>query len=1386
MESSSSFARSLGVCLFVLLFFGCSGGGCSGCTGCGVQPIPGGFPIADRIENSAQVRLTESGIQFIEDNADAIVASFMPDGLEFPVPRMTGSTTGVDYTVCPDGNCVVHGEIDSMDLTPQAPNRLNAHIRVVLDSRDAAGGRAGIPVDLESGCVFGVCLIDTTCRADIDTRRGSRPYVGLVADLDFVAETRAARAGYTKLVVSSIALAPGEDLQNDDIDLPCSGIAGAIIGLIIDLLKGTVIGMLQDQISGALDGAFDDQLCTTRGEYGCPTGTVEDGPDPGDMCRFTAGGECVPILLGTDGQGDLGASFLGGTSPGTHAPGQFLLASGGDGEAVNNGMSLFFYGGFRGTDRSFMTSPAHNPCVPLVEPPPLPTIPRIDTFRGNMVPGGAASHVGIGLSEQYLNYTGYGIYDSGMLCLGVGTRLSQQISTGLFSLLIMSLKNLAFPEAAAPVSLALRPQAPPVFEIGAGTADEPLLLVTLPNMEIDFYVWSTERYIRFMTYRATLTIPVNLTVDAGEIVPMLGEIGAADSSVSNSDLLEEDPAALATLIEGVIRMFAGMLGGSVSPIALPDLMGFLLEVPDGGIQGFEEGGDEWLGIFANLALAPPMGMVTGTADTSATLEELRVDPRVLALDTFGQGEIPWARIRAEADGPLGAEYEYGWRIDGMQWQPWTRDPDLRVQDRALLFQARHVVEVRARMAGARGTEDRDPARVEVLVDALAPDVQADRLDGGVRVRATDIISPLASLEYRWRQDGSDWSVWEHLETGTFIPVGFDDAEVDVEVRDEAGNVGATRAALIRGLPDPEAGSGCGCEVPGRNGASPIAGLVLLGLLGIALGRRRGRDRRYPRRRGRLMGLLSRLGLVIVLPLALGAAGCDCGSDGPPCGGPCARAGMSIVGAMCCPSSNMCVDYDREAICDPGFVCPDENVEIDGMCAFTCSACERKPALEPGLLATDLDMAIAPDGTIVVSGYSPGVPPSRQYGDLVIGAYDPSSSSVGWEIVDGAPSSPISNDPDGWRNGVGAAGDDVGRWTSIVENGGVYYVSYYDRTNGALKLATGRPGAWNTQIVDGDGDSGRYSSIVLDSAGNPAIAYLRMKLAEDGSGVVNSSVQVARASSPSPASPSDWVITEVATSAMACRPGMCGARESCLENGQCVVPTADCASDCGTGSVCFMTSCEAELADPYVEDMPPAYGMYDSLAVTSAGLALVFYDRTAGNIMGASFDGSAWGAPFLIDGYGVGDPDVGDSGIGATVAVDAAGVWHVAYVDGAEENLRYATVTAGVATTEVVDDGSTDGTGLHPDGRHIVGDDASLVVTDGGEIRVAYQDATTQRVMFARRPATGGAWAIEILDMDDHTGFWVEQLLAGTTSYVATFWRNETGTKTNGVRVLTRD
>lgn len=493
-----------------------------------------------------------------------------------------------------------------------------------------------------------------------------------------------------------------------------------------------------------------------------------------------------------------------------------------------------------------------------------------------------------------------------------------------------------------------------------------------------------------------------------------------------------------------------------------------------------------------------------------------------------------------------------------------------------------------------------------------------------------------------------------------------------------------------------------------------------------------------------------------------------------------------MGQACCEMTNECVAYNVNMLCDPGFTCPVANVTLDASCHVTCSMCVERPALQPGFLATDLDFVIDSSHHGFLSGYSPGNPPSADYGDLVFTGVDLTDATVDWDIVDGAPSTPITGGPSGWRHGVSAPGDDVGRWSSVaVSATGTFYVAYYDATHGALRLAIGTAGSWDVQTVDDTGDAGRYASLLLTSTGAPMIAYSGWET--NAMGEVHSQARVALASSATPAAATDWTITRIGDGVSPCRQDFCGTGESCLASGACVASSGSCSPACTGDNVCVGGTCQATLPADYTEDLLPGRALYTQLVATGSGFALVYYDRTAGNLYGVQATGTTWGTPFLIDGYGRNDPSVGDTGIGASISIDSNGLWHVTYVDGADEVLRYARINPGATPTvtvrEVIDDGSTvDGTMLQPDGRHIVGDDSSVVAVPGGEVRVAYQDVTAVRTMIAYRSATG-TWSHRVLDPMEHNGYWIEQVIDGTETYVASWYLERDGTMLhNGIHV----
>src|SRR5208283_2141987 len=121
---------------------------------------------------------------------------------------------------------------------------------------------------------------------------------------------------------------------------------------------------------------------------------------------------------------------------------------------------------------------------------------------------------------------------------------------------------------------------------------DPLLMMSLDQFAIDFYVWSDDRYVRAFTFTVDMNIPINLSTAVtstnpnGEIVPTLGTVTATNGVVSNSELLLDDPASIAGGLTPLIAGIFGQVAGTIPPISLASLtssLGVSLTIPDGGI-----------------------------------------------------------------------------------------------------------------------------------------------------------------------------------------------------------------------------------------------------------------------------------------------------------------------------------------------------------------------------------------------------------------------------------------------------------------------------------------------------------------------------------------------------------------------------------------------------------------------------------------------------------------------------------------------------------------------------------------------------------------------------------------------------------------------------------
>ena len=560
---------------------GSDGGGCGGCDCAANSPYPAQAPAVD---NAVQVRLARPGLDFIENNLDAIVGDLLGTGLTFCVPEGQDPRL-CDVRTCPSTGelgCELSLEIEDVQIDAVEPNQLN--VTVTIGGLDPMTDF--LEVNLLSNCLIRLGT-DNGLPATLTATLVTDPTTGDVS---------------VEIDPNSIAI----DFDRLTIDIDGATILDFVICEGIDL--ATELDFLREILFGVVDGLLGDMIGPLLNEFlclpceqqaDCPNGSQCADLDGTMTCVEVATGQCVPQPLGIETLVDLGA-LLSSVSPGLEAELNVLVKANGLAKSVNGGATIGFRGG---------TYADKAECVPVVPPPLQLSVPESTVLQGNMTPAGQPFHVGVGISKAFFDEALWGVFNSGALCLAVGTEVSDFISTGTFGLFLPSLGDLT--DGNAPMLLRFEPSEPPTMNIGAGTIDpdtgeliEPLLTLVWPNLNIDFFAFIDQRMVRLFTLNTTLELPLGLAIgEEGLEILLPDDLGDLFQTVDvrNSEILTETPESLEATFPSLIDVALGLLGGDLlSPIALPDLAGFQLEVVE--LTGIE--GNSMMGLFANLSLAP--------------------------------------------------------------------------------------------------------------------------------------------------------------------------------------------------------------------------------------------------------------------------------------------------------------------------------------------------------------------------------------------------------------------------------------------------------------------------------------------------------------------------------------------------------------------------------------------------------------------------------------------------------------------------------------------------------------------------------------------------------------------------------------------------------------
>ncbi len=1366
--------------LLMILVAACSGSGCSGCAGCGMTPLPQGFSQNDVIPNSASVRLTRPGLDFIGNNLGTVAGDVLGDGgaggdggstppITFAIGPSSTNLAGIaTANICQSpsaGQCVAdinlpgaRLHIDSIAST-NGPNmepalQISGTVPVKIDD---------IPVELQ---IFGI----NACGLDIGVGNGgcngnspavTYADVPVTAVLPIISETLSPRDGYSIIDTDNAVV-------NANIDSSIVQICGSLCASVANLLKSTIVSQVTGPLTSTLKTELQKQLCTKANPLTtppCPDGTVDN--DAGTCVFASSPGTCVPTLLGLDGHLDLG-NLVAKYSPGNTAAVDLVLAAAGAAQTAPNcapnqvltngmcttpspapttgytpnGLTLGMLGGM-------LANPPTN-CVPVAQNPipqgiPIPMQLQTDTLPNWSLDAGP--DLEFALSGRFLTYAATSVYNSGMLCLGISTEQVSALSTGYVSAVVPSVKDLTFEpgKSSKPAAMAIttRPQKPPSVAIGTGAdlGKNALIQITIPSFAIDFYVWSLDRYVRAFTFTADVTVPINLQTGITPknpndgIVPVIGNLTTANATVTNSDLVWENPTQLASALSSLLGGLVGQfLGNGFSAINLNSSFakyGIALNLPADAFQQLKSGSDYFIGLFANLTTAK-VGMIK----TKASLLGMEIHPEAMGLTTADRTKFPKLHVAVSSpDADATHPVEYAWWIDEQPHSAWNSATDVIVDNQYLFLQGKHTLYVAARVVGHPESEDQNPVQIPFIIDVLPPVVALDVQGSDVTVNAYDYVSDDTALKVRYRlvDEGGNLGEWTDWAGYTTFPTikGGSAQSIEVQVADETGNVADTNG-LIRGRPDPtipSSASSCGCSTPGKPDAGHLGVLAAVGLIAslIVMSRRR-------RAGGALV--VGSLGVVMS-----GTQGCSCGNSGNPA----AQEEAGVDGGM---------------NCGPGCLQP----------------CGPPDAL--GLIGEYTSYAVASDGTVWIAGYNDAdVTNGLLYGDLVAGKYDTGKQQVDWVDVDGLPPEPgdgdcAPNPANSWRHGLTDPGPDVGLWTSIqLDSSNNPMISYYDATNKALKFASSSDGGqmWHAHTVmqAANSDIGRYSKMLVVS-GKPVIAFL---VNEPGMmGWAQSRVVLATGNVATPMQESDWSMQNALVDAQSpCDAQVCATGTVCVSTTtQCQAPVMGCTpSDCGaseagigaTPQSCVMVdggpSCQATITSSFVQTYPDTTGDYVAIADGPQGIGIVVYDRTRGNLVGVVSQSGNWTSAILDGQIGANNSptrmDTGDVGVGASLAIDTNGDWHISYVNGWTEALEYMHVPGGSLSKplapEIVDDGlHLDGM-LNSDGQHIVGDDSSVTVDGSGNVRIVYQDATAGTLREAvGAPASGNkhTWTVKAI------------------------------------------
>lgn len=296
--------------------------------------------------------------------------------------------------------------------------------------------------------------------------------------------------------------------------------------------------------------------------------------------------------------------------------------------------------------------------------------------------------------------------------------------------------------------------------------------------------------------------------------------------------------------------------------------------------------------------------------------------------------------------------------------------------------------------------------------------------------------------------------------------------------------------------------------------------------------------------------------------------------------------------------------------------------------------------------------------------------------------------------------------------VDATGTVGSHGSLAVSAAGTPHIAYRDNPNGDLKYATYNGSVWSTATILATDNQGENTSIQLDGSGRPAIAFRNITTGNVSYGTYDGS---------------SWSFQAVTSDG-----ADSGSISLAFHGGLPAIshypyPAADLRYSAFNGST-WTTTTVAGTGD---------VGSTSALAFTSGGLARIAYmDFTNKDLKFASFNGTSWSSE---------DVDTGNAQSWLSLGLDASNRPHIAYYDAPSVGtgqLKYATHNGTTWETFTVDNSATN-TGLY----------ASLALDAAGRPHFAYLNNTSGDLMHAYYD--GATFLTETVDSVGNVGQWTD-------------------------------